>query len=172
MMTTTLRNMTYRTVESPLGTLTLAGFESTLMRLVIAGQHREPDFSDRCRADEQAFPDVAARLGAYFGGEALDFDVELRLEGTDFQHRVWAAVQSIPYGQTRSYSHIAKQVGSPGGSRAVGFAVSRNPVPIIVPCHRVVGSAGSLTGYVGGIDSKKTLLGLEAGVSRPASVSM
>ena len=165
MMTTALHAMTYRTIESPFGPMTLAGSGSTLMRLVIAGQRREPDCSDWHHADEQAFPDVAAQLCAYFGGETTEFDVELCLVGTDFQHRVWAAVQSIPYGQTRSYAQIAEQVGSPRASRAVGFAVGRNPVPIIVPCHRVVGAAGRLTGYVGGIDRKKALLRLEAGVS-------
>ena len=127
MMTTALHAMTYRTVESPFGPMTLAGSGSTLMRLVIAGQRREPDCSDWHHADEQAFPDVVAQLGAYFGGETTEFDVDLRLEGTDFQRRVWAAVQSIP---VRPDSFLRSDRGTgrlTGASRAVGFAVGRQP---------------------------------------------
>lgn len=161
-MSTAVDGLTYRTIDSPVGPLTLAGVESTLMRLVIAGQRREPDGSE-WRYVKQAFPCAVTQLGAYFSGEARTFDVDLDLAGTDFQRRVWHAVQSIPYGQTRTYAQIAQQIGSPGGSRAVGSAVGRNPVPIIVPCHRVVGSAGSLTGYIGGIDCKRRFLALESG---------
>lgn len=161
-MTATVNTMSYRTIDSPVGPLTLAGVESTLMRLVITGQRHEPDVSE-WRYVKHAFPCAVTQLGAYLSGEVTTFDVDLHLAGTDFQRRVWRAVQSIPYGQTRTYAQIAQQVGSPAGSRAVGLAVGRNPVPIIVPCHRVVGSAGSLTGYVGGIACKRTLLELESG---------
>jgi len=96
-----------------------------------------------------------------FAGSLTEFDVELDLVGTEFQRRVWAALQTIPYGETRSYGEIAEQIGSPGASRAVGLANGRNPIAIIVPCHRVIGAAGSMTGYGGGIDRKKMLIALE-----------
>lgn len=159
-MTTATQSLTYRTVGSPVGELTLAGVGSTLTRLVIAGQRHQPDRT-RWHADEHAFGGVVAQLRAYFDGELTRFDVDMRLRGTDFQHRVWDAVQSIPYGRTHSYAQIAEEIGSPGASRAVGVAVGRNPIPIIVGCHRVIGSGGHLNGYVGGIDCKKALLARE-----------
>lgn len=155
--TTCRTTTTCRTIDSPIGPLTLAGVGTTLTRLVIAGQRREPDRRG-WEADEQAFADAVAQLHAYFDGELTEFDVDVDVAGTEFQRRVWTAVQSIPYGQTRSYAEVAAQTGSPGASRAVGLAVGRNPVPIIVACHRVVGSAGNLTGYVGGMDRKRVLL--------------
>jgi methylated-DNA-[protein]-cysteine S-methyltransferase len=159
-MTTAVQALTCRTIDSPIGPLTLAGMGATLTRLVIAGQRREPD-RNGWESDEWAFPDAVAQLRAYFDGELTEFDLDAELAGTQFQRRVWTAVQSIPYGQTRSYAEVAAQIGSPGASRAVGLAVGRNPVPIIVACHRVVGSAGNLTGYVGGMDRKKVLLAHE-----------
>jgi methylated-DNA-[protein]-cysteine S-methyltransferase len=162
MTTIAAEPVTYRTIHSPVGPLTLAGVGSTLSRLVIDGQRREPDRRG-WQVDDTAFPDVAAQLDAYFNGNLTRFDVELSLAGTDFQRRVWDAVQSIPHGETRSYAWVADQIGSPGASRAVGVAVGRNPVPIIVACHRVIGAAGALTGYVGGMDCKKALLALEVG---------
>lgn len=101
------------------------------------------------------------QLTEYAGGKRLLFDLPLSLTGTDFQKGVWAALQTIPYGETRTYGQIAAQVGSPRGSRAVGMANHRNPVAIIVPCHRVIGADGALTGYAGGLDNKKALLCLE-----------
>jgi methylated-DNA-[protein]-cysteine S-methyltransferase len=151
----------YRTVDSPLGPLTLAGVGSTLMYLRMAGQAHEPDRSDWQPGDADAFTDVIDQLEAYFAGTLTEFDVDLRLDGTDFQRRVWEALRTIPYGETRSYGEIADQIGSPGASRAVGLANGRNPISIIVPCHRVVGSTGGLTGYGGGIDRKRALLALE-----------
>lgn len=161
-MTTAVQVLTCRTIDSPIGPLTLAGVGATLTRLVIAGQRREPDHR-RWEPDGQAFGDAVAQLHAYFGGDLTAFDLDVNLAGTEFQRRVWAGVQSIPYGQTRSYAQVAAQIGSPGACRAVGLAVGRNPVPIIVACHRVVGSAGNLTGYVGGMDRKRTLLARETG---------
>lgn len=154
--------VTYRTIDSPIGPLTLAGRDHSLSRLVIDGQRREPDRRG-WQVDDTAFADVVAQLDAYFTGKSTRFDVELSLAGTHFQRRVWQAVQSIPYGQTRSYAWVAHQIGSPGASRAVGVAVGRNPVPIIVACHRVVGAGNALTGYVGGLDCKRALLALEVG---------
>ena len=151
----------YRIVDSPVGPLTLAGNGSTLMHLRMVGQTHEPDRSGWEPAGADAFADVVAQLEAYFAGELIAFDIDLELTGTEFQRRVWAALQTIPYGETRSYGQIAEQIGSPTASRAVGMANGRNPIGIIVPCHRVIGSSGGLTGYGGGIERKRTLLELE-----------
>ena len=151
----------YRIVESPIGPLTLAGDGSTLMHLRMTEQSHEPDRSAWAPAGADAFADVVEQLNAYFAGTLTEFDVELELHGTEFQRKVWAALQTIPYGQTRSYGEIAEQIGSPAASRAVGLANGRNPISIIVPCHRVIGAAGSMTGYGGGIDRKKMLIALE-----------
>lgn len=154
----------YRVIDSPIGPLTLAGDGSTLMHLRMADQSHEPDRSAWHPAGPDAFADVADQLDAYFAGSLTEFDVDLELAGTEFQRRVWAALQTIPYGETRSYGEIAGQIGSPAASRAVGLANGRNPISIIVPCHRVVGAAGSMTGYAGGIDRKRMLLSLESKV--------
>ena len=151
----------YRIVDSPVGPLTLAGSGSTLMHLRMVDQTHEPDRSGWEPAGPDAFADVVAQLEAYFAGELIAFDIDLELTGTEFQRRVWAALQTIPYGETRSYGQIAEQIGSPAASRAVGMANGRNPIGIIVPCHRVIGSSGGLTGYGGGIERKRTLLDLE-----------
>jgi methylated-DNA-[protein]-cysteine S-methyltransferase len=111
--------------------------------------------------DPRAFGRAVAQLGAYFAGELTDFDIELDLRGTEFQRRVWKALLTIPYGETRSYGEIAEQIGAPGAARAVGLANGHNPIAIVVPCHRVIGASGSLTGYGGGLDRKRTLLELE-----------
>jgi methylated-DNA-[protein]-cysteine S-methyltransferase len=154
----------YRTVASPIGTLTVAGEGCTLTHLLMSEQSHEPDRSGWEPAGPDAFADLVAQLEAYFAGELTAFDVDLELTGTDFQRRVWAALQTIPYGETRSYGQIAEQIGSPAASRAVGLANGRNPISIIVPCHRVIGSSGSLTGYGGGIERKRALLELEMSV--------
>lgn len=151
----------YRIIDSPIGPLTLAGDGPTLMHLRMADQTHEPDRSGWAPADSGAFPDVAEQLEAYFAGSLMQFEVGLQLLGTEFQRRVWSALQTIPYGETRSYGEIAEQIGSPAASRAVGLANGRNPISIIVPCHRVIGAAGAMTGYGGGIDRKRTLLALE-----------
>ena len=161
MTTATQRNaaqrLTYRTIDSPVGNITLAGAGITLTRLVIQGQRHQPDRSS-WQADNHGFPEAVDQIQAYFHGDLTRFDVEMHLAGTVFQRRVWDVVQLIPYGQTRSYAQIAEQIGAPGASRAVGVAVGRNPIPIIVGCHRVIGSGGGLTGYVGGIGCKRSLL--------------
>lgn len=162
-----MQKIRYRTLPSPVGPLTLAGVGATLMHLRMADQTHEPDRSG-WEPDQDAFGDVAEQLDAYFAGAATEFDVEMNLIGTEFQRRVWAALQTIPYGQTRSYGQIAEQIGAPGASRAVGLANGRNPIAIIVPCHRVIGSGGAMTGYGGGLDRKRTLLDLEA--KNPARV--
>ena len=156
----------FSTMDSPIGPLTLAGTGSALTHLRMAGHAHEPDRTD-CVSEDGALADVAEQLEAYFAGSLTEFDLEVRLIGTEFQRRVWAALQTIPYGETRSYGQIAEQIGAPGASRAVGLANGRNPIGIIIPCHRVIGSSGGLTGYGGGLDRKRTLLCLEDGL--PAS---
>jgi methylated-DNA-[protein]-cysteine S-methyltransferase len=150
----------YRTIDSPIGPLTLAGRDSALTNLRMVDQTYEPSRADWTR-DDNVFADAVEQLNAYFAGELTDFDLELDLQGTAFQQRVWEALLTIPYGETRSYGEIAEQVGAPGSARAVGLANGHNPIAIIVPCHRVIGATGKLTGYGGGIDRKLTLLELE-----------
>jgi methylated-DNA-[protein]-cysteine S-methyltransferase len=116
-------------------------------------------------ADERPFAQLRRQLDAYFAGELQDFDLELAPNGSPFQLEVWRALREIPYGQTASYGEIAATVGQPGAARAVGGANNRNPIAIVVPCHRVIGASGSLTGYGGGLPRKQQLLALEAGVA-------
>ncbi len=149
-----------RTMQSPVGTITLAGRDGRIRHLRMDEQTYEPSH-DGWEPDQTAFQDAIDQLTAYFAGDLQEFDLELDLVGTEFQRRVWNALLTIPYGETRSYGEIAVQVGSPGASRAVGLANGHNPVGIIVPCHRVIGANGSLTGYGGGLDRKKLLLDLE-----------
>jgi methylated-DNA-[protein]-cysteine S-methyltransferase len=150
----------YRTIDSPIGPLTLAGRNSTLTNLRMVDQTYEPSRTGWTH-DDNVFADAVEQLNAYFAGELTDFDLELDLQGTVFQQRVWKALLTIPYGETRSYGEIAEQVGAPGSARAVGLANGHNPIAIVVPCHRVIGANGKLTGYGGGIDRKLTLLELE-----------
>ena len=156
-----MTTLQYLIIDSPIGPLTLAGTGAILMHLRMVGQTHEPDRSGWEPADPDAFADVVTQLSSYFAGTLTEFDVEIQSDGTEFQRRVWTALQTIPYGETRSYGQIAEQIGSPAASRAVGLANGRNPISIIVPCHRVIGSSGSLTGYGGGIERKRTLLELE-----------
>ncbi|MDH6245140.1 methylated-DNA--[protein]-cysteine S-methyltransferase [Mycobacterium sp. OTB74] len=153
-------SMQTRTMQSPVGTITLAGRDGKLRHLRMDDQTYEPSH-EGWEPDADAFPEAVEQLTAYFAGELQEFDLELELLGTEFQRRVWNALLTIPYGETRSYGEIALQIGSPGASRAVGLANGHNPVGIIVPCHRVIGANGSLTGYGGGLHRKKALLELE-----------
>ncbi len=150
----------YRTIDSPIGPLTLAGHGCALTNLRMVDQTYEPSRAG-WRPITGYVADVVDQLNAYFAGELIDFDVELDLRGTEFQQRVWKALLTIPYGETRSYGEIAEQIGAPGAARAVGLANGHNPIAIIVPCHRVIGASGSLTGYGGGLHRKQTLLELE-----------
>lgn len=150
----------YRVIDSPIGMLTLAGRGPVLTNLRMVDQTYEPDRADWA-LDDRAFPDAAEQLEAYFAGELFTFDLRLEFEGTPFQRRVWEALRSIPYGETRTYGEIALQIGSPTAFRAVGLANGHNPIAVIVPCHRVIGANGSLTGFGGGLERKRTLLELE-----------
>lgn len=150
----------YRTIDSPVGPLTLAGRGSVLTNLRMLNQTYEPSRTGWTR-DDTVFARATEQLDAYFAGELTDFEIELDLQGTEFQQRVWKALLTIPFGQTRSYGEIAEQIGAPGAARAVGLANGHNPIAIVVPCHRVIGASGKLTGYGGGLDRKQTLLALE-----------
>lgn len=156
-----------RSVGSPVGPLTLAGRDGQLMHLRMVDQTYEPS-RDGWEVDDSAFPDAVEQLAEYFAGERTVFDLELHMVGTAFQRRVWAALQSIPYGETCTYGDIAREIGSPGAFRAVGLANGHNPIGIVVPCHRVIGANGSLTGYGGGLDRKRALLELEKSRQAPS----
>ncbi len=152
-------------VDSPVGPLTLVAADGALVGLYMDEQrHRpRPETFGEPAADPRAepFASASSQLREYFDGERTDFDLPLALDGTVFQRRVWAALRAIPYGQTISYGQLADQIGQPAASRAVGLANGKNPVGIIVPCHRVVGADGGLTGYGGGIERKRYLLAHE-----------
>ncbi len=151
----------YHRVDSPIGPLLLTG-DGEHLTGVYMSEHRHGRAQEAAwHADPGAFTEACAQLAAYFAGELRTFDLPVRLVGTPFQQAVWAALRTIPYGEVRSYGAIAAAVGNPRASRAVGLANGRNPVSIVVPCHRVVGASGSLVGYGGGLARKETLLGLE-----------
>ena len=154
---------TYYTYHStPVGELLLAGDGNQLTRLGFpTGTMRRRHDAD-WRADAGPFQRVIAQLDAYFAGELKRFSLPLAPAGTRFQCEVWAALRKIPYGQTRSYGELARLLGNPKASRAVGAANGQNPIPVIIPCHRVVGSSGHLTGFGGGLATKQFLLQLEA----------
>jgi methylated-DNA-[protein]-cysteine S-methyltransferase len=149
--------------ESPLGTMLVAASDAGLAGIWFEGQRHGPD-SSGWREDPQhpVLREAVAQLCAYFAGERDRFDLPLDLEaGTPFQRSVWGALLAIPRGATTSYGQLARQLGRPQAARAIGAAVGRNPVSIVVPCHRVVGTGGSLTGYAGGLERKSALLQLE-----------
>lgn len=156
--------MTYRTFDSPIGELTLVERDGALVGLYMAHHHPAPRAETFGDLDEGALPQVEAQLAEYFAGERTDFDLPLAPEGTEFQAKVWAALRTIPYGETWTYGQLAAAIGQPGAARAVGLANGRNPISIVVPCHRVVGSTGTLTGYAGGVERKEFLLNLERGL--------
>ncbi len=164
---TAMSSTRYRMTESPVGFITIAGDADAVTGLRMEDQAHPPAGSDEWIRDDAAFADVVDQLEAYFAGELTEFDVTLRLEGTEFQRRVWAGLLEIPYGETISYGELAQRIGQPTASRAVGLANGRNPVGIIVPCHRVIGSTGALTGYGGGLDRKRHLLDLERSRRQP-----
>ncbi|GGQ83853.1 methylated-DNA--[protein]-cysteine S-methyltransferase [Streptomyces asoensis] len=149
--------------DSPYGPLTLVADDGVLCGLYMAGQRHRPPQESFGPRDDSLFGEAEEQLGAYFAGELTRFRLELRLDGTPFQRSVWAGLRRIPYGETRTYGELAAELGAPTASRAVGLANGRNPIGIIVPCHRVIGAGGGLTGYGGGLDRKRRLLDLENG---------
>ena len=158
-------NEIYTVFDSPVGELLLgrASGSPALRRLWFVNGDVAGVADPSWARDDDAFTDVRAQLDEYFVGDRRTFELELDLIGTDWERRVWSALLTIPYGETRSYGEIAAEVRSIRAARAVGLANARNPVAVIVPCHRVIGASGSLTGYGGGLDRKRTLLDLEAG---------
>jgi len=151
---------THTVVPSPIGPLTVVAEGDALVRLAMSppGRFVDAEIGER---SEAGFDDVVAQLGEYFAGERTAFDLPLRPVGSDFELAVWEQLTLIPYGETRSYGYVAKAVGEPGGAQAVGAANGRNPLAIVVPCHRVIGADGSLVGFGGGLPRKRFLLDLE-----------
>jgi methylated-DNA-[protein]-cysteine S-methyltransferase len=152
-------------IDSPLGKLLVVGDGRAVTRLAMSP--RPNDVPADGRHDATAFADVEAQLGAYFAGELTEFEVPLAPRGSEFQLRVWNALLQIPYGETASYGEIAAAVGRPDAVRAVGATNGRNPIAVIIPCHRVIGADGALVGYGGGLDRKRLLLELEAEHAAP-----
>jgi methylated-DNA-[protein]-cysteine S-methyltransferase len=159
---------THAVVDSPLGPLTLVEQDGAVVGLYMADQRHRPEIEGP--RDDTVLPALQEQLGGYWRRELKDFDVPLKMAGTPFQQGVWAALRTIPYGETWTYGELALAIGNPAARRAVGLANGRNPVSVVVPCHRVVGSGGSLTGYGGGLTRKQWLLDLEAGREVTAAV--
>lgn len=163
----TLATRTHTVVDSPVGPLTLVAHGGTLAGLYMTDHRHRPPLETFGEADPEPFGEAIAQLAAYFAGERTDFTLALAPEGTGFQRRVWDELCRIPYGETVTYGELAETLGQPGAARAVGLANGRNPISIIVPCHRVIGSTGSLTGYGGGLERKRQLLDFERGTAEP-----
>ncbi|WP_318212731.1 methylated-DNA--[protein]-cysteine S-methyltransferase [Streptomyces sp. SJL17-1] len=157
-------------VDSPYDPLTLVAVDGVLSRVHMTGQRHRPPEETFGEPDPRPFGEAIRQLDAYFAGELTEFDLPLNLIGTDFQLRVWEELCRIPYGETRTYGELAELLGNPSASRAVGLANGKNPVGIIVPCHRVIGAGGGLTGYGGGLDRKQRLLAFESGTAEPAAL--
>lgn len=157
-----------RTLPSPLGPLTAVATEHGLCGLYTEGHRHGPGPQVRrgwSGAEPERFDALAVQLDAFFAAERRGFALALAPVGTPFQQRVWSALRAVPHGTTVTYGELARRVGAPAAVRAVGAANGRNPLSIVVPCHRVVGAGGALTGYAGGLERKRALLALEAGVT-------
>lgn len=152
--------MAWFDLPTPIGPLRLRGEEGILRSISFSASRSFPETEGRPSRDP--FRDAIAQLGEYFSGSRRRFDLAIRADGTPFQKEVWELLQTIPYGETTSYAELARQLGRPDASRAVGAANGRNPIPIVIPCHRVIGSDGSLTGFGGGLPTKRRLLAFEA----------
>lgn len=160
----------YATIDSPIGQLLILGDSDAVCGLYMNGDGEYDDRKVGLTEDPAVFADALSQLADYFAGRRTDFDLNLAPRGTEFQRAVWQALLEIPYGQTRSYGQIAAAIGRPGAARAVGGANNRNPIAVIVPCHRVIGASGALVGYGGGLPRKTWLLDHEA-VARNANSS-
>jgi methylated-DNA-[protein]-cysteine S-methyltransferase len=154
--------MKYTYIDSPLGRLQVTRDEGGVTGLDLPTARYPRQIRDDWERDDAAFDDVRAQLSEYFAGTRQQFDLPLNARGNAFQHAVWQVLTEIPYGETTSYGKVAAAVGHPDGARAVGVANGQNPIPIIVPCHRVIGADGSLIGYGGGLSTKRWLLDHEA----------
>jgi methylated-DNA-[protein]-cysteine S-methyltransferase len=153
--------------ESPLGPLSLIS-DGQALAAVTFEHHSKPVplLAEARHGGDDILDEARRQLDAYFAGRRRTFELPLSPRGTDFQRRVWQALRNIPFGMTRSYGHLAEELGSPKAMRAVGGANGRNPISIIIPCHRVIGASGELTGFSGGLQRKRFLLALESGQSR------
>lgn len=152
----------HRIIDSPIGELTLVVDDADRLTGVYMPEQRHlPDAATFGTRDDTCAEAAAGQLREYFAGERTDFDLDVAPRGTDFQQEVWRALSEIPYGTTTTYGELATALGRPHSARAVGAATGRNPLSIVVPCHRLVGHNGSLVGYAGGLDSKRTLLAHE-----------
>lgn len=147
--------------HTPIGRLLLIGENGILERIHFPNSAERTVIEDNWHHDKKCFAGVMQQLEEYFAGRRQNFTVKMNLKGTDFQRQVWQELQQIPYGETASYGDIAKRINNPKACRAVGAANGKNPIPIIVPCHRIIGNDGSLTGFGGGLELKKTLINLE-----------
>jgi methylated-DNA-[protein]-cysteine S-methyltransferase len=150
-----------RRISSPLGELDLFASDEALVAVYLPRHKGAPSIEAQDGHDHPVLAEAARQLEAYFSGERRTFDLPLDPEGSAFQREVWRALVAIPFGATRSYGELARELGRPSGARAVGMANARNPISIIVPCHRVIATGGALTGYAGGIDAKRWLIGHE-----------
>lgn len=164
---------THAVIDSPVGPLTIVAQAGAIVCLYMDLQRHRPEDDELGEPDPRGreaepFKAAADQLDGYFAGRRTRFELPLAPSGSGFQQRVWAALQEIPFGQTESYGDLAERIGYPGAARAVGLANGKNPIGIVIPCHRVVGSDGSLTGYGGGLDRKRQLLDLELAVSGAA----
>jgi methylated-DNA-[protein]-cysteine S-methyltransferase len=151
----------YTEHASPIGTLLLTARDGALTGLWIRGEKHAPTVATTWQRDDDAFTEIVVQLDDYFAGRRWTFDLALAPDGTDFQRRVWAELQRIPVHTTITYGELARRIGQPEASRAVGLANGRNPISIVVPCHRVIGANGTLTGYGGGLAAKEWLLAHE-----------
>jgi methylated-DNA-[protein]-cysteine S-methyltransferase len=158
--------MQYRSIDSPIGPLLIAGDDDGLRFLLFSRGRSEVKPEPEWEADRGLLKEPVKQLNAYFAGKLRTFDLPLAPQGTPFQSTVWRALCDIPYGETTSYGELAKRIGNPKAVRAVGLANGSNPISIIIPCHRVIGSNGSLVGYGGGLPIKQALLALERGQRR------
>jgi methylated-DNA-[protein]-cysteine S-methyltransferase len=161
-MTTLAANLTcYTRMESPVGPLLLVADDGGLRRIDFVNGRNPGEPDPQWLDDAEHFRETLRQLRAYFAGELENFDLELAPQGTPFQLTVWNRLREIPFGETISYGELARRIGNPDASRAVGLANGSNPIPIVIPCHRVIGSNGKLTGYGGGLPIKEKLLALE-----------
>jgi len=152
----------FSVLDSPIGELLLVGDGRNVTAIWMQSHRAEWRCTNARQRDDKAFAVARAQLAEYFSGDRVEFDLPLAAEGTDFQRKVWRELCRIPYGETISYGDLARRIGQPGAARAVGLANGSNPLPIVVPCHRVIGADGSLTGFGGGIERKRWLLAHEA----------
>lgn len=157
------RAMQYRSIESPIGDLLIAGDGDGLRFLLFRKGRDRAQPASEWEPDRGLLREPVRQLAAYFAGKLREFDLPVAPEGTDFQRSVWTQLQRIPYGETISYGELARRVGNPRAVRAVGLANGSNPISIVIPCHRVIGSNGTLVGYGGGLPIKQALLSLERG---------